>query len=128
MNKNYIKKITPFFTDERGEMSKVINGEANIKSVLLITCKKGSIRANHYHKKDIHYSFLIKGKMEYVSKGIDSKSKPESVIVSAGEMVYTPPMTIHAMKFLEDSVFLAFATEERAQDHYEEDLTRVKLI
>lgn len=128
MNKNYVKKISPFFTDSRGEISNIINGEAKIKSILLITCKKGAIRANHYHKKDIHYSFLIKGKMEYVSKDVDLKSKPESVIVNEGEMVYTPPMKIHAMRFLEDSVFLAFATEARAQNDYEEDLIRVKLI
>lgn len=128
MNKNYVKKIEPFFTDSRGEISNLINGEVRIKSILLITCKKGATRANHYHKKDMHYSFLIKGKMEYVSKEVNSKSEPKTVIVSKGEMVYTPPMTIHAMKFLEDSVFLAFATEARAQNNYEGDLIRVKLI
>lgn len=128
MNKNYVKKINPFFADARGEISNLITDKVNIKSILLLTCKKGAIRANHYHTKDMHYSFMIKGKMEYVSKDLDSKSKPEIVIVSKGEMVYTPPMKVHAMRFLEDSIFIAFATEPRGKNDYEEDLTRVKII
>lgn len=128
MNKNYIKKINPFFTDARGEISNLITDDVKIKSILLLTCKKGSIRANHYHKKDKHYSFIIKGKMEYISKDVNSKSKPKSVIVGEGEIVFTPPMKVHAMRFLEDSTFLAFATEPREKNDYEEDLTRVKLI
>ena len=67
--------------------------------------------------------------MEYsFRKGIDSKSPIKRVIVKKGEMVYTPPHEAPAMKFLEDSVFLAFATEKRDEDRYEKDLMRVKLI
>lgn len=125
---NYLKKIKPFFVDDRGEMSSLIDEGVDIKSILLITCNKGAIRANHYHKKDSHYSFLVKGKMEYSCKDVDSDEKLETFIVNAGEIVYTPPMKIHAMRFLEDSVFLAFATEPRGQEDYEADTVRVKLI
>ncbi len=41
-----IKKIKPFFIDERGEMSYLLNNKGSIKSALLITSKKSSVRAN----------------------------------------------------------------------------------
>ncbi len=127
------RNIKPEFVDERGEIIKVLDdGKTVIRSVLLITCKKGSIRANHYHKKDSHFSYLLSGRMEYTEQPVDSSGKPygkkETVVLEAGDMVYSAPMVIHAMKFLEDSAFLALATESRHQSAYEEDLVRVKLV
>lgn len=122
-----VKKVEPFHVDKRGEISYVLDSNASITSVLLITCKKGSIRANHYHKKDSHYAYLLEGKMEYTYQEVGSKKK-QSIIVSKGEIVYSPPMTIHAMRFLEDSRFLALTTESRDKEKYEEDTVRIKLI
>jgi len=124
-----VKKIKPFHVDERGEMSHLLDNASNITSVLYITCKKGAIRANHYHKKDTHYSYMVEGSMEYTYKNLKTKnSKPKTVVVSAGEIVVTPPMTMHAMIFLEDSIFIALTTEARDQKKYEKDTVRVKLI
>lgn len=122
-----IKKVEPFYIDERGEMSYVLDHETSISSVLIITCKKGSIRANHYHKKDSHYAYLLEGSMEYTHQKVGSKKK-ETVTVKKGEIVYSPPMTMHAMRFLEDSVFLALTTESRDNKKYEKDTVRVKII
>lgn len=125
----YHKKIIPFFTDHRGEMSYIIDGDAKIKSILFVTCKKGAIRANHYHKKGSHYSYLIKGSMEYSCYDVGSKDKKiKKIKVSVGELIYTPSMVAHAMRFLEDSTFLTFDTEPRGKGKYEEDLLRVKVI
>lgn len=126
----FVKKIKPFHVDERGEMTYLIeNVEAPIKSVLLITCKKGSIRANHIHTKDSHYSYMLSGSMEYsYREGEDNENPIKRIMVKKEEMVYTPPHEAHAMKFLEDSVFLAFTTEKRKKDKYEEDLQRIDLI
>lgn len=121
-------------------MSYLLDNSVSITSALYITCKKGSIRANHYHKKDTHYSYMLKGRMEYTYKNVKSQNskvkirpdtvgtKRKTIIVNAGEIVETPPMTVHAMRFLEDSVFLALTTESRDQDKYERDTIRVKLI
>lgn len=123
-----IRNIEPFHIDERGKMTYLIE-DAEIRSVLLITCKKGSIRANHIHAKDSHYSYMLKGSMEYsFREGINDNSPVKRVRVLEGEMVYTPPLEAHAMKFLEDSVFLAFTTEKRKKDKYEEDLKRIELV
>ena len=125
----FIKKIKPFHVDERGEMSHLLDNASNITSVLYVTCKKGAIRANHYHKKDTHYSFMLKGSMEYICKDIkDENSKKLKVIVGKGEIIETRPMTMHAMKFLEDSSFIVLTTESRDQKKYEKDTVRVKLV
>lgn len=122
-----IKKIKPFFTDKRGKMFHLLEGNVSINSAILITCKKGSIRANHYHKKDSHYSYVLKGKMEYFYRTA-SESKVKKLIVNEGEMVFTPAMEIHAMKFLVNSTFIALATEQRQRSKYENDTVRIVLI
>lgn len=124
-----IKKIQPFFVDDRGEMSHLIDDDLNIVSVLYVTSKKGSIRANHYHKKDVHYVFLLKGKIEYSYRKLKNiNGKKKTVIVDSGYIIKTPSMTEHAMKFLEDSVFLAFSIRRRTRKDYESDVIRTQLI
>lgn len=123
-----IRNLKPFNIDKRGEMTYLIKDvKEPIQSVLLITCKKGSIRANHIHTKDSHYCYILSGSMEYSYKE-DGNREIKSVIVKQGEAVYTPPHEAHAMKFLEDSEFLAFTTEKRKRNKYEADLRRINLI
>jgi len=124
------KQIKPEYTDARGDILKILDdGKTIIKSTLLITSNKGAIRANHYHKKDTHYCYMITGKMEYYEKPVGAdESQLQKVIVEAGDMVFTPAMHEHAMRFTEDSVFLTLSTEYRPSKAYEEDLVRVKLI
>ena len=124
-----IRHVKPFHVDKRGKMIYLIEESVPIQSVLYITSKKGSIRANHIHNKDSHYSYMLKGSMEYsYKKGEDDKNPVKSVTVKEGEMVFTPPHEAHAMRFLEDSVFLAFTTEKRKKSKYEADLRRIDLI
>lgn len=127
------RSLKPEFVDERGSITMMLDdGKTIVKSVLLITSKKGSVRANHYHKTDSHYSYVLSGKMEYteqpISKEGNTESKKESAILEAGDMVFSAPMVAHAMKFLEDSVFLALATESRHQTEYEKDTVRIKVV
>ena len=123
-----IKKIEPEFSDPRGTITRLLDEKGVvIKSIVLITSNAGSIRANHYHKKDSHYCYLASGKMAYSERAIDG-GEITTVVVEAGDIIYTPPMMAHAMRFLEDSVFYTFATEHREQSEYEGDLVRIGLI
>ena len=123
------RNIKPIFIDDRGGSTVLLDdGKTKIKSILLITCQKGAIRANHYHKKDSHYSYMLSGKMEYREKMATGKGIIKKAIIRTRDMVYTPPMAIHAMRFLEKSVFLAFATKSRKGNAYENDTVRIKLI
>lgn len=124
----------PFLSqDARGTIQQLFGHDAgDIKSILLISSKAGTVRSNHYHKKDSHYCYLLSGKamwyelplVKYKSSSIISPS----ILLSPGDMVYTPPMIIHAVRFLEDSQLLAMSTELRDQEHYEDDTVRVELI
>lgn len=125
----YVKKVKPFHVDERGEMSHLLASRKPITSAVLITCRKGSIRANHYHKTDTHYSYMLKGGMAYYYRSLNAKNKKvHKVIVKEGDIVHTPPKMLHAMEFLEDSVFIALSTEPRNKKAYEKGTVRVKLI
>ncbi|MDD5110176.1 MAG: cupin domain-containing protein [Patescibacteria group bacterium] len=121
------RNIRPVAVEERGNITRVVDSPSPIRSVLLITSKAGSVRSNHYHQKDTHYCYIISGKAEWHEKPV-AGGKTETAVLSAGDMVFTPPMVVHAVKFLEDTVFLAFATESREQTDYEADTIRVKLI
>lgn len=112
----------------RGVIEKLAEGE--FQSVLRITSKKGTVRANHYHKRDSHLCYLVRGKIEYVWRDALDESAPlERVIIEPGQLVFSPPMVAHAMVFLEDSEFYCFTTSpRRTQAEYEDDLVRVQLV
>ena len=121
-------KILPISSDQRGIIADLLPGK-KITSVLYITSKKGSVRANHYHKKDSHYMYVIKGKMQYVYKPVaKTGARKHSLVVNEGEIIYTPPMLMHAVKFLQNTQFLALTTEKRDQKTYENDIVRVNLV
>lgn len=110
-------------------MSHLLPDEETITSAVLITSKKGTVRANHYHKKDIHHVYIVSGKMEYSYKDQTKKTgKKRTITVRKNEVISTYPKIIHAMKFLEDTVFLALTTEPRKKRQYEDDTVRIKLI
>ena len=88
--------------------------------------KKGSISANHYHIKDTHYIFCVKGKVLYEEKDIkDKNSSIKSVIINEGEMVKSSPYLAHSTEFLKDTILLTFSTQHRNQKQYEADTVRV---
>ncbi len=112
----------------RGIIEKLAEGEYH--SILRITSKKGTVRANHFHKGDSHMCYCTKGKIEYLWRDARDDSAPlQRVLIEAGQLFYTPPMVAHAMVFLEDTEFYAFTTSPRhTQADYEEDVTRVTLV
>lgn len=113
--------------DERGCIERLAVGDYT--SVLRITSKKGTVRANHYHQHDSHTCYLAKGKIEYVTRSVTKTAAPlERVIITPGQLFYTPPMLVHAMVFLEDSEFYCFTPRSGNQTEYENDVIRVTLV
>lgn len=121
-NEIFSKTITPY-VDERGTITPLIEG-IDFKSVLLIESKKGAIRANHWHKKDYHYCFLIKGEMNYYERAVGSNEKPQKLQVKTGDLFYTAPRREHCMEFTKDSIFFCFSKLNREQTNYENDTVR----
>src|SRR3989338_838582 len=95
-----IEHINSAFHDDRGDIFNVF--EDRIEHVALITSKKGSVRANHYHKEDLLYIYLISGK--YESHCVDTRdtTKRQVLVVKPGDIVETPPYIAHAQKFTQD--------------------------
>lgn len=121
-----LRQIDPAVVDERGAITNLFEGR--IEHVALITSKKGSIRANHYHKEDHQYMYLVSGAYESHSCDVRNPEKKQVLQVRPGDIVDTPPLTAHAQKFTEDSVFLAFSTRQREQGKYETDTLAFPVI
>lgn len=122
---NVIVPLSKPFIDDRGEIQPLV--DVDIKSCVLISSKKGTVRANHYHKTDFHYCYVLEGSIEYYHRPVGSEEAHMEVI-KKGQMFFTPPLVEHAMVFPEDSVFLAFGRNSRQQESYEGDLVRVQFI
>lgn len=99
-----------------------------MQSAVLIESEPGTLRANHYHKTDWHYCYVLSGRMEYFHRPTGSGRDPERLVVEAGRMVFTPPMVDHAMRFPEKTAFIAFSRNHRDQESYEADVVRIEMI
>jgi dTDP-4-dehydrorhamnose 3,5-epimerase-like enzyme len=127
--KDPIIKLGNPIVDERGFIQHLVSFEKpTVGSAVWIVSKKGSVRANHYHKADWHYCYIVEGLLEYYYRDANSSAEPKKLMVHKGEMVYTPPMVEHAMVFLEETTFLTLSEGTRQQADYEADLVRVKLV
>lgn len=121
-----IIKLEKPFVDKRGSIKPLV--DIMMKSAIIIESKAGSLRANHYHKTDWHYCYVLSGQIEYLHRKTGSDLEPETILVNEGEMVFTPPMIDHGMKFPVDTVFLTLSRNPRDQQSYESDVVRVDMV
>ena len=129
MLQNPILPLKKPFSDDRGIIQNLVSlNKSRMRSAVLIESKKGSIRANHYHKVDWHYCYIISGSIEYYYRPTNSDKEPIRILINAGQVFYTPPMVEHAMVFPEDTVFLTLGGGTRLHEDYENDLVRVNLV
>ncbi len=118
--------LDPPFINQNGKIQNLLL--ERFTSVALITSVAGSLRANHYHKTDWHYSYVVSGVVEYYWRPAGMREKPNHQRFGAGTMFFTPPLVEHAMFFPEATTFLTFAKNIRDHEHHEADLVRVKLV
>ena len=114
------------FVDQRGSIQPLV--DLMMKSAVMINSKAGSLRANHYHKTDWHYCYVISGEIEYYHRKTNSLETKKKIKVKKGQMVFTPPMVDHAMVFNVDTTFLTLSRNFRDQKAYESDVVRIELI
>ena len=124
--KEVIVELEKPFVDDRGRIQPLV--DTDMKSCVLIKSRKGTVRANHYHETDWHYCYVLKGTIEYYHRLHGTKEQPEKVVIKQGQMFFTPPKVEHAMLFIEDTEFLAWGRNSRAQEVYEADVERVQLV
>ena len=106
-------KLKDKFADNRGFIQPLC--DLNMKSASLIYTKPGQWRANHYHKKDWHFIYVIKGEFEYYFRKTNSNEKINKKIVSEGELLFTGPMIDHAMLYTKETEILVMSKNPRDQ-------------
>src|SRR3989338_6471233 len=118
--REFIVKSKDPFKDQRGIID---NYELifPVNMANIITSKKGSIRANHYHPEQLQQCLLVSGKYISVFKDLaDSDALVQSQVIRAGDLAVMPPMVAHTMIFVEDSVFINLVPGNRDHDKFGE--------
>lgn len=121
--KTVIVPLEKPFADERGSIQPLVN--AHMESCVLIFSKQGTVRANHYHKTDWHYCYVLEGEIEYWERPTGTDDPPSKTVIGPGMMFFTAPLRDHTMVFTKDTTFLALGRNSRAQDVYEADVVRI---
>jgi quercetin dioxygenase-like cupin family protein len=124
--KSVIVSLESPFVDARGAIQPLV--DMPMESCVMITSKMGSVRANHYHRTDWHFCYVLSGSIEYHHRPHGSTRVPEKILIEAGRMFFTAPNVDHAMVFPEDTVFLTWGRNSRAQHVYEADVVRIDPI
>ena len=118
-------KVGKTFKDKRGWLKKILDG--NFSSCIEIYSKKGSVRANHYHKKDTHFIYVINGEILYFYKDRRRGAKTRFKLMKKNDLFFTPAMQEHMAYFTKNTHFLAFSTRKRTKFDYEKDLIKVNM-
>jgi dTDP-4-dehydrorhamnose 3,5-epimerase-like enzyme len=124
--KDVIVNLPDAFADDRGAIQPLV--DLPMQSAVMITSKKGTVRANHYHQTDWHFCQVIYGRIEYHHRPHGSDAAPDVVVIEAGQVFFTPPQVDHAMVFVEDTMFLTLGRNSRRQEVYEADVKRIQLV
>lgn len=114
------------FTNTNGTIENLVLEK--FASAALIKSTAGALRANHWHRTDWHYAYILQGEIIYFWRPEGSKERPQQRLFKPAEMFFTPPRVEHAMFFPCETTFLTFAKNTRDHEHHEEDLVRVNMI
>ena len=114
------------YEDARGIIQPLC--DLNMKSASLIVSKANTWRANHYHKNDWHFIYVLKGSFEYYFKKTNSDEKIKKKIVKKGELLFTGPVVDHAMFYIEETEIIVLSKNPRDQKTYEEDTVRIDFM
>ena len=118
-------KVGKTFNDKRGWLKKILDG--NFSSCIEVYSKRGSVRANHYHKKDKHFIYIIYGEILYFYRDRVKGAKTRIRLMKKNDLFFTPAMQEHMAYFTQNTHFLAFSSRKRTQFNYEKDLVRINM-
>ena len=121
----FIHKTGKVFKDERGYLLKIL--DKGFSSCIEIFSKKGTIRANHYHKKDEHFCYILKGEILFFYRNRKKGSKLNYKIMKKGDLFFTTYDQDHLAYFLKTTHFLSYSSRKRSKLDYENDLVRLNM-
>jgi quercetin dioxygenase-like cupin family protein len=121
----FVHKTGKVFKDERGYLLKIL--DKGFSSCIEIFSKKGSIRANHYHKKDEHFCYILKGEILFFYRNRKKGSRLNYKIMKKGDLFFTTYDQDHMAYFLKTTHFLSYSSRKRSKIDYENDLVRLNM-
>ena len=121
----FIHKTGKVFKDERGYLLKIL--DKGFSSCIEIFSKKGSIRANHYHKKDEHFCYILRGEILFFYRNRKKGSKLNYKVMKKGDLFFTTYHQDHLAYFLKTTHFLSYSSRKRSKFDYENDLVRLNM-
>lgn len=124
-NKDLIDLLNKI-SDDRGFIQPLC--DLNMKSASLIYTKQDQWRANHYHKEDWHFIYVMNGEFEYYFRKTNSGEKIKKKIVKKGDLLFTGSMIDHAMLYTKETQILVLSKNPRDQITYENDTVRIKFM
>jgi len=120
--------------------------------VAVLHSRKGETRANHWHKTDWHYLYVLSGFIEYEewphdkphpliayyrflgraralepgeAVSFDDEVPSIKLSIGPGQMVFTPPQRSHKLTFKEDTVMISISKLSRTHAEHESDVVRL---
>tara|TARA_Y200000002_G_C22534325_1_gene601126 strand:- start:293 stop:715 length:423 start_codon:yes stop_codon:yes gene_type:complete len=128
-NKYHNKDLIDLFnkiSDDRGFIQPLC--DLNMKSASLIYTKQDQWRANHYHKEDWHFIYVINGEFEYYFRKTNSTDETKKKMIKKGDLLFTGPMIDHAMLYTKETQILVLSKNPRDQITYENDTVRIEFM
>ena len=114
----YLKQGEKEYIDKRGKISNYELTEP-INLIGLITSKKNTVRANHYHPIQEQKCLVTEGRFISVFKNLLDINQPIiTQVVNKGDITVTKPNVAHTMVFLENTTFLNLVRGEREHNKY----------
>ena len=113
------------YKDARGTIMDIFVSEP-YEHVVIITCTKGAVRGNHFHKLSEQSDFMLSGKMMAYSRKKDSK-KIEKNLVTPNDVTTWEKGEAHEFIAVTDCTFMSFVNGPRGGDKYETDTYRLKI-
>ena len=114
----YLKQGENEYIDKRGKISNYELAEP-INLIGLITSKKNTVRANHYHPIQEQKCLVTEGRFISVFKNLLDADQPiVTHVVNKGDITVTKPNVAHAMVFSENTTFLNLVRGEREHNNY----------
>jgi nucleoside-diphosphate-sugar epimerase/2-polyprenyl-3-methyl-5-hydroxy-6-metoxy-1,4-benzoquinol methylase len=114
----YLKQGEKEYIDKRGKISNYELTEP-INLIGLITSKKNTVRANHYHPIQEQKCLVTEGRFISVFKNLlDADQAIITHVVNKGHITVTKPNVAHAMVFSDNTTFLNLVRGEREHNNY----------
>ncbi len=107
-----------FFEDGRGRIKDLLVREP-VDTITVIESKKGSVRANHFHRDTVQWIYVHSGTARYLSQFGNECVMAKTIC--EGDLIKTDTMEKHAIKALDDCVLYVFTRGPRSGENYEDD-------